>query len=76
MAYDGKNKDSFYKISTYNEMLEPSERIKRKEGLKEKYLSKNGGHFYGLKDEGKTMGILRKNISSSLNQYKRHITLS
>ena len=48
--------------------------LKFKEGLKEKYLSKNGGHFYGIKDEGETMGILRKNISSQLNTYKRRIT--
>ena len=41
--------------------------LKLKEGLKEKYLSKNGGNFYGIKDEGKTLGILRKNISSQLN---------
>ena len=50
--------------------------LKLKEGLKEKYLSKNGGHFYGIKDEDKTMGILRKNISSQLNTYKRRITVS
>ena len=35
MAYDGRNKDSMLKKSTYNEMLELSERFKRREGLME-----------------------------------------
>ena len=35
MAYDGMSPDNRLKKSTYNEMLEPSERIKRKEGLME-----------------------------------------
>ena len=45
-----------------------------KDALKEKYLTKTGHHGYGLKDEGKTMGMLRGKISSSLNSYKRNIT--
>ena len=35
MAYDGMSPDNRLKKSTYNEMLEPSERFKRKEGLME-----------------------------------------
>ena len=35
MAYDGMHKDSTLKKSTYTETLDLSERLMRKEGLKE-----------------------------------------
>ena len=35
MAYDGMHKDSVFKKTSYNEKLELSERLQRKEGLKE-----------------------------------------